>query len=67
MFAVSYLNLQMFWPRYIHLCVDTDEPIITVEHGHTAGNIWEKNPCCKIRKNSQQTSVISGSQSIQLY
>lgn len=25
MFAMSYLNLQMFWPRYVHYYVDTDE------------------------------------------
>lgn len=47
MFAMNYLNLQMFWPQYIHECVDTDEPIITVKHGHRqangyAGNILEK-------------------------
>lgn len=29
MFAMSYLNLQMFWPWYVHICVDTEEPIIT--------------------------------------
>lgn len=38
MFAMSYLNLQMFWPRYVHYYVDTDEPIITVKCGHRTGN-----------------------------
>lgn len=46
MFAMSYLNLQMFWPRYVHYYVDTDEPIITVKRGHRTGSArqhsWKK-------------------------
>lgn len=64
MFAMSYLNLQMFWPRYVHYYVDTDEPIVTVKCGHRTGNArqhnWKKKPHCKIIKDSNQTSVFSG-------
>lgn len=64
MFAMSYLNLQMFWPRYVHYYVDTDEPIITVKCGHRTGDArqhnWKQKPRCKINKNSNQTSVFSG-------
>lgn len=62
MFAMNYLNLQMFWPQYIHECVDTDEPIITVKHGHRqangyAGNILEKEPHCKIKETKPDQCV----------
>lgn len=29
MCAMNYLNLQMFWPRYVHECIDKDEPVMT--------------------------------------
>lgn len=42
MFAMSYLNLQMFWPWYIHVRVNTDESIIAVKHGHRTGYAGNK-------------------------
>lgn len=26
--AVSYLNLKMFWPRYVHECIDKTEAAV---------------------------------------
>ena len=72
MVAMSYLNLQMFWPRYIYMDVLTRmSRSLTVKHGHRqangyAGNILEKgNHTVKSRKQNQ-TSVFSGSHRLRL-
>lgn len=38
MFAMSYLNLQMFWPWYIHYYGD----MTAIKCGHRTGYAWQQ-------------------------